>query len=136
MGPPISPLIASLFKEKFQVKALISCPPPPSLWLRFVDDTFVITKAEHSQSLLQHINSQDPHIKFTVEEPSQHGTLSFFGHPSYHKIQQYLEYNGLQKTYTHRPISTLGQQSFYNSLWGAHYFSWQVFIVGHVLNTP
>ena len=49
----------------------------PRLWLRFVDDTFVIIKAEHSQHLLHHINSQDPHIQFTVEEPSHHGTLPF-----------------------------------------------------------
>ena len=46
------------------------------MWLRFVDDTFVINKAEHSQNLLQHINSQDPHIQFTVE-PTQHGSLPF-----------------------------------------------------------
>ena len=77
MGSPISPLIANLFKEEFEVKALNSCPHPPSLWVRFVDDTYVITKAEHSQPLLQHINNQDPHIQFTVDEPTQHGTLPF-----------------------------------------------------------
>ena len=48
----------------------------PSLWLRFVDDIFVINKAEHSQALLQHINNQDPHIQFTVE-PTQQGLLPF-----------------------------------------------------------
>ena len=42
-----------------------------------MDDTFVITKAEHSKTLLQQINNQDPHIQFTVEEPSQQGTLPF-----------------------------------------------------------
>ena len=63
--------------EEFEVKALSSCPHPSSLWLRFVDDTFVITKAEHSKPLLQNINSQDPHIQFTIEEPSQQGTLPF-----------------------------------------------------------
>ena len=42
MGSPISPLIANLFKEEFEVKGLSTCPHPPSLWLRFVDDTFVI----------------------------------------------------------------------------------------------
>ena len=38
---------------------------------------YVIIKAEHSQQLLQHINIQDPYIQFTVEEPSQPGTLPF-----------------------------------------------------------
>ena len=75
MGSPLSPLIANIFMEEFEVKAL-SSTPPPSLWLRFVDDTFVINKAEHMQALLQHINSQDPHIQFTVES-TQQGSLSF-----------------------------------------------------------
>ena len=74
MGSPISPLIANIFMEEFEVQALSSCPHPPSLWLRFVDDTFVINKAEYSQDLLQQINNQDPHIQFTVE-PTQQGSL-------------------------------------------------------------
>ena len=48
MGSPISPLIASLLMEEVKVKALSSSSHPPSVWLRFVGDTFVITKAEHS----------------------------------------------------------------------------------------
>ena len=51
MGSLISPLIANLFMEEFEVKAL-STPPHPHLWLRFVHDTFIIQKAEHSQQLL------------------------------------------------------------------------------------
>ena len=76
MGSPISPLIANILMEEFEVKALQSCPNPPSMWLRFVDDTFVINQAEYSQDLLQHINTQDPHIQFTVE-PTQQGSLPF-----------------------------------------------------------
>ena len=76
MGSPISPLIANIFMEEFEVKALQSSPNPPSMWLRFVDDTFVINRTEHSQQLLQHINNQDPHIQFTVE-PTQQGSLPF-----------------------------------------------------------
>ena len=76
MGSPISSLIANLFMEEFEVIALSTCPHPPSLWLRFVDDTFVITKTKHNQTLLQHINSQDPYIQFTVG-PTQQGSLPF-----------------------------------------------------------
>ena len=75
MGSPISLLIANIFMEEYEVKAL-SSTPSPSLWPRFVDDTFVINRAEHSQALLQHINNQDPHIQFTVE-PTQQGSLPF-----------------------------------------------------------
>ena len=75
MGSPISCLIANILMEDFEVKAL-SSPNTPTLWLRFVDDTFVINKAEHSQALLQHINSQGPLIQITVE-PTQQGSLPF-----------------------------------------------------------
>ena len=34
-----------------------------------------IQKAEHSQLLLQHINMQNPHLQFTMEEPCQDGSL-------------------------------------------------------------
>ena len=77
MGSPISPLIANLFMEEFEVKALSSAPYPPQLLLRYVDDTCIISKAEHSHQLLHHINNWDPHIQFTVEEPTQEGTLPF-----------------------------------------------------------
>ena len=93
-------LIANLFMEEFKVKALSTCPHPPSLWLRFVDDTFVINKVEHSQALLQHINNQDPHIQFIVE-PTQQSSLPFPGHPSHHRTQQHLQHHSLQEA-THR----------------------------------
>ena len=39
--------------------------------------TFVIQEAKCSQQLLQHINSKDPHIQFTIEEPNKEGALTF-----------------------------------------------------------
>ena len=54
--------------------------PPPSLWLRFVDDIIVINTAKQSQDLLQHINNQDPNIQFTVE-PTQQGSFPFLNTP-------------------------------------------------------
>ena len=112
MGSPISPLIANLFMEGFEVKALGTCPHPLSLWLRFVDDTFVITKAEHSQTLLHHINSQDPHIQFTVE-PAQQGSLPFWTlwspyNPTTHSPQQFTGSQHTQtSTFTGIAITTL-----------------------------
>ena len=42
MGSPISPIVANLYIEAFEVKSLNTAPHPPSLWRRFVDDTFVV----------------------------------------------------------------------------------------------
>ena len=64
-GSSISPLIANLFMEEFEIKAINSTPHSPHLWFRFVDNAFVIQQAEHTQQHLQHINSHDPHIQFT-----------------------------------------------------------------------
>ena len=44
---------------------------------KVVDDTFIIQQEKHSQQLLQHIKSQDPHIQFTTEELNQEGALPF-----------------------------------------------------------
>ena len=77
IGSPISPLIANLFMEEFEATALQSAPQPPNLWLWFVDDTLVIQEAEHSQQFLQHINSQNPNIQFTVEQPGTDGPIPF-----------------------------------------------------------
>ena len=113
MGSPISPLIANIFMEEFEVKALNSISNPPSLWLRFVDDTFVINKAEHSRDLLQHINNQDPHIQFTVE-PTQQGSLPFLD-TLVTTTRQHLQHHSIQETHPHRSISTLGQQPPHHS---------------------
>ena len=113
MGFPISPLIANLFMEEFEVKAL-STAPHPHLWLRFVDDTFVIQKAEHSQQVLQHINTQDPNMQFTVEEPGHDRSLPFLDT----KVTPGLTNTLITTVYrkpTHRPLSTLGQQPLHNS---------------------
>ena len=47
------------------------------MWLSYVDDTFVIQKEDHKQGFLEHINSVDPAIKFTVEDNKEGGTIPF-----------------------------------------------------------
>ena len=73
---PISPLVATLFMEDFKVKAL-KHPYPPLICLRYVDDTFVVLKAEHMQQFLTHCNSLIPQILFTMEALNQKESLPF-----------------------------------------------------------
>ena len=42
MDSPISPLTTNLFMEEFESKAISITSNQPRLWLRNVDDTFVI----------------------------------------------------------------------------------------------
>ena len=79
MGSPVSPIVAILYMEYLEQKALSSkhCSKPPRFWHRFVDDTFVIHKEVNKQGFLQHINSVDPAIKFTVEDNKEDGSIPF-----------------------------------------------------------
>ena len=73
MGSLVSPIVANLYMEYFAQKAL-STAPVPRLWGRYVDDTFVIQKEIHKWDFLQHINSVDPAIHFTVENNKEDGS--------------------------------------------------------------
>ena len=69
MGSPLSPIVANLYMEHLEQAALRTTMLPPKLWLRYVDDTFVVWP--HGQEELnrfhEHLNRQHPNIKFTVE---------------------------------------------------------------------
>ena len=60
-------LVANLYMEHLEREALRSAPTPPRHWFRYVDDTFVIQQQANKQVFLDHINSIDPAIQFTVE---------------------------------------------------------------------
>ena len=62
--------------EYLEEKALRTAPPP-RFWHRFVDDTFVIYKEVNKQDFLQHINSVDPAIRFTVKDKKEDGSIPF-----------------------------------------------------------
>ena len=63
--------------EYFEQKALSTAIQPPKMWLRYVDDTFVVQREENIQNFLQHIDSVDPAIKFTVEDNKEDGASPF-----------------------------------------------------------
>ena len=73
MGSPLSPVVANLYMEAFEERALSSSTLTPKLWLRYIDDTFVVWP--HGLSSLEefhsHLNKQHPSIQFTREEESK-----------------------------------------------------------------
>ena len=69
MGSPLSPGIANIFMEHFEDLAIRTATNQPYLWLRYVDDTFVIWR--HGQKgledFLNHLYSIRSSIQFTME---------------------------------------------------------------------
>ena len=77
MGSPISPIVANLYMEKFEARALSASPNLPLMWKRFVDDTFVVMKKAYKEEFLTYLNSVDKNIQFTNEEPRPDGSIPF-----------------------------------------------------------
>ena len=69
MGYPLSPIIANIYMEHFEMKSINSFPFTPDEWKRYVDDIFA--KWHHGieklHEFLAHLNSLSQHIKFTIE---------------------------------------------------------------------
>ena len=59
MGSPFSPIVANLYMENFEEKAISTAPHPPYFSKRFVDDTFTILESSQKRAFLGHINSID-----------------------------------------------------------------------------
>ena len=69
MGSAVSPIVVNIYMENFEQTVLDKYPGnPPKLWLRYVDDTFVIIDRNEAASFYNFINEVDPNIKFTQEE--------------------------------------------------------------------
>lgn len=69
MGSPLSSVVANLFMEDFESKALAFSRLLPKLWKRFVYDTFFIWShgKEKLELFFLHLNNQSSSIKFTME---------------------------------------------------------------------
>ena len=68
MGSPVSAILANLVMEHVEERALDTTPHSPKWWYRYVDDSNVCLSREHLTEFHNHLNSINPHIKFTVEE--------------------------------------------------------------------
>lgn len=104
MGSPLSPVLANIYMEEFEQKALATSTLKPSLWLRYIDDIFVIWP--HGQSnlntFLTHMNNQHENIKFTIEIETNN-QLAFLDLMLYKKSNEELGHHLFRKkTHTNR----------------------------------
>ena len=69
MGSPLSPIVANIYMEMFEKRALELSPLKPKRWKRHVDDTDVIWPHRKNtlDQFLQHLNNLNNNIKFTME---------------------------------------------------------------------
>ena len=123
MGSPVSPIIANIFMENFERKAISSFHTPPRYWGRYVDDTMLIIDKSEVDNFTRHLNSIHESIKFTVEHETNNsiamldtlisrnndGTLSFSVFRKSTHTDQYLNSHqplehklGVIRTLTHR----------------------------------
>jgi hypothetical protein len=69
MGTKLAPSYANIFMADFEERFVYPYNPKPKIWLRYIDDIFLIW--EHGQqsldSFLEHLNSCHHSIKFTAE---------------------------------------------------------------------
>lgn len=69
MGTRVAPTFANIFMAEFERLHVYPYPRQPSLWLRFIDDIFMIW--DHGQECLtefiNHLNQAHPTISFTVD---------------------------------------------------------------------
>ena len=100
-------LIANLYMESFEEQAITTSSYEPRIWKRHVDDTFTILDRENVDDFLQHLNNQQPSIRFTMEtekdnklafldtavlrEPDGRLTTSVYRKPTH--TDQYLAYD-------------------------------------------
>ena len=68
MGSPISVIVTNLVVESIENKMLKDFSFPPRIWLRYIDDTFVVLKKTEVVSFHKFINTIEDSIKSTVEQ--------------------------------------------------------------------
>ena len=107
MGSPVSAVIANLYMESFEEQAITTSSYKPTIWKRYMDDTFTILDRGNVDDFLQHLNNQQPSIRLTMEtennnklafldtavsrDPDGRLTTSVFRKPTH--TDQYLAYD-------------------------------------------
>ncbi len=71
MGSPIFPVLATIYMEWFEDAMLKSAPVIPTVWWRYVDDTFGLVHRSNVPQFHAQIYNQEEGIIFTKEEEDE-----------------------------------------------------------------
>ena len=74
MGNCAAPPLAIIYMDYIERQILSLCPAV-CMWVRYIDDIFFVARME-AEDLLQHANTVNPYIQFTLEKPKD-GELPF-----------------------------------------------------------
>ena len=78
MGSPLTVELAEIRVTELETIALNTSPQPPSLYKHFVDDGFgVFRDKTHAETYLEYVNSLSSDLVYTIEHPSQDGSIPF-----------------------------------------------------------
>ncbi len=79
MGSKVSPTVANLSVEDFENKYVYSYHLQPLIWLRFIDNIFLVWShsKEELDLFIQHLNESHPTFKFTAN--IHHQSMDFLG---------------------------------------------------------
>ena len=125
MGSAVSPIVANLFIEDYEGKALEAYQDQPKYWGRYVDDALAVIKTAIIEPATQHMNAQHTSIQWTSELEADwklpmldtlatrmsDGSLKFNVHRKPTPTDQYLQFQshqpmehkmGVIRTLTHR----------------------------------
>ena len=125
MHSPISPVIANIYMEHFESLAIPSSPTLIKWWFRYVDDVHSATRKDQVNKFQEHLNSIDPHFKFTIELP---GTDGLFFLDTLTKSTS----NSIESTVYRKPTHTDGYLN-YNS---NHPISAKLFVIHTLIHRP
>ena len=98
MGSPVSPIVANIYVETFENRAISTALHLPRMWKRYVDDTFVI------QPIHTKKNSSGTSTQWTLPSSSLLRKLRMmvpylFGHHSNNRNRWNLHHRGIQEAH-------------------------------------
>jgi len=100
MGSPVSAVIANLYMEESEERAIATATYKPKIWKRYVDDTFTILGKDYVDGFLQHLQTVNS-LLFVLLWKSRKITLFLFSTRSFKAIKRSSHNQCLQKAHPH-----------------------------------